>query len=64
MGAWGLARGALEPVLTGFTAHLSDLNALWPECRNRSPNVKAFLAFLVEKFAATPAWDRICEGPS
>lgn len=55
-----VSRGLLEPVLAGFAAHLSDLNALWPE--SRSPNAKAFLAFLIEKFAVTPAWDRICDG--
>ncbi len=57
-----VSRGELEPVLAGYAAHLSDLNALWPESRSRSPNVKAFLAFLLEKIGKVPAWDLLCDG--
>ena len=55
-----VARGELEPVLVGYAAHLSDLNALWPESRQRSPNVKAFVTFLLERFGSSPVWDQVC----
>ncbi|AOE65155.1 LysR family transcriptional regulator [Pseudomonas corrugata] len=50
-------RGELIPVLPQFTAERFSITALWPESRRGSPNVKAFIAFLLELFPATPAWD-------
>jgi hypothetical protein len=35
------------------------ITALWPESRRSSPNVKAFIAFLIELFPSTPPWDEV-----
>jgi len=54
-------RGELVPVLPQFTVERFAITALWPESRRGSPNVKAFTAFLLELFPATPPWDQIIE---
>lgn len=46
----------LIPVLQQFTVQRFAITALWPERRRGSPNAKAFIAFLVELFPATPSW--------
>ncbi len=50
-------RGELIPVLPQFTVERFTITALWPESRRGSPNVKAFIAFLIELFPSTPPWD-------
>ncbi|AKK00942.1 LysR family transcriptional regulator [Pseudomonas sp. Cab53] len=50
-------RGELVPILPQFTVERFSITALWPESRRGSPNVKAFIAFVLELFPETPAWD-------
>jgi DNA-binding transcriptional LysR family regulator len=50
-------RGELVPILTRFAVQRNSINALWPESRRGSPNVKAFLGFLTEVFASPSVWD-------
>jgi DNA-binding transcriptional LysR family regulator len=52
-------RGELVPVLPQFTVERFAITALWPESRRGSPNVKAFIAFLIELFPSTPPWDEV-----
>jgi DNA-binding transcriptional LysR family regulator len=52
-------RGELIPVLPQFTVERFAITALWPESRRGSPNVKAFIAFLIELFPSTPPWDDV-----
>jgi DNA-binding transcriptional LysR family regulator len=53
------ARGELVPVLTPFATGRSNINALWPESRRSSPNVRAFLSFLEEVFPSPAPWDKL-----
>jgi DNA-binding transcriptional LysR family regulator len=50
-------RGELVPVLPQFTMERFAITALWPESRRGSPNVKAFVAFLIELFPSVTPWD-------
>lgn len=52
-------RGELVPILPQFTAERFVITALWPQSRRGSPNVKAFIAFLIELFPATPPWEKV-----
>ncbi|MGN8342652.1 LysR family transcriptional regulator [Pseudomonas sp. SMV71] len=52
-------RGELVPILPQFTAERFVITALWPQSRRGSPNVKAFIAFLIELFPATPPWEEV-----
>jgi DNA-binding transcriptional LysR family regulator len=52
-------RGELIPVLPQFVIDRFTITALWPESRRGSPNVKAFVAFLVELFPSPTPWDEI-----
>jgi DNA-binding transcriptional LysR family regulator len=52
-------RGELIPVLAQFTVERFAITALWPESRRGSPNVKAFIAFLIELFPFIPPWDDV-----
>jgi DNA-binding transcriptional LysR family regulator len=54
-------RGELVPILPQFTMDRFAITALWPESRRGSPNVKAFTAFLLELFPATPPWDEVIQ---
>ena len=51
-------RGELVPVLPCFAGPRSKITALWPESRRRSPNVKAFVAYLAVVFGPAP-WDAL-----
>ncbi|WP_256586946.1 LysR family transcriptional regulator [Pseudomonas sp. GW456-12-1-14-TSB6] len=57
-------RGELVPILPQFTVERFSITALWPESRRGSPNVKAFIAYLVELFPPTPPWDELIKKPS
>jgi len=50
-----LARGALVPVLPGYTLRARDLYAVYPQNRHLSPKVRAFVDFAAEIYR-TPAW--------
>ncbi|MCJ8206448.1 LysR substrate-binding domain-containing protein [Pseudomonas sp. RGM2987] len=52
-------RGELVPILPQFTVERFVITALWPQSRRGSPNVKAFIAFLIELFPSTPSWDEV-----
>jgi DNA-binding transcriptional LysR family regulator len=54
-----LRRGEVVPVLREFLRPRSHINALWPESRRSSPNVKAFVSFLVELFPSPTPWDAL-----
>jgi len=53
--------GNLTPVLTDYIWPISPAYAMYPPTRHLSYRVRAFIDFLVEKFAGTPQWDRDCE---
>jgi DNA-binding transcriptional LysR family regulator len=53
--------GNLTPVLTDYTWPISPAYAVYPPTRHLSYRVRAFIDFLVDKFAGTPQWDRDCE---
>ncbi|HEY7744671.1 MAG TPA: LysR family transcriptional regulator [Burkholderiales bacterium] len=56
-----LRAGRLQRVLDGFRAHGtfgSDVYAVYLPTRYLSPKVRAFVDFLVERFAPEPYWDR------
>lgn len=54
-----VARGELQPLFYAYAVDRFAITALWPESRRGSPNVKAFVAFLNELFAAPTSWDEI-----
>jgi hypothetical protein len=49
------------PILRDFEWPVSPAFAVYPPTRHLSYRVRAFIDFLVERFAGTPAWDRDCE---
>jgi DNA-binding transcriptional LysR family regulator len=52
-----IERGALVPLLTEFRPPQLDIHALYPPTRHLSHRVRAFVDFLVQRFAGTPYWD-------
>lgn len=52
-------RGLLVPVLPELAVERFAVSAVWPESRRGSPNVKAFIAFLLEIFPDPAPWDVI-----
>jgi DNA-binding transcriptional LysR family regulator len=53
--------GLLVPVLAAFAVERSSITAMWPESRRASPNVKAFLSFLLEVFPSPASWDTLID---
>jgi len=53
--------GKLIPVLTDYAWPISPAYAVYPPTRHLSYRVRAFIDFLVDKFAGIPQWDRDCE---
>ena len=53
--------GNLIPVLTDYSWPISPAYAVYPPTRHLSYRVRAFIDFLVDKFAGIPQWDRDCE---
>lgn len=51
-----LRSGALKPILTEFTPIELAIYALYPERRNLTPKVRAFVDFLAEAFSPAP-WE-------
>jgi len=56
-----IRRGNLVPILTDVEWPKSPGYAVYPPTRHLSYRVRAFIDFLVERFAGTPQWDRDCE---
>jgi DNA-binding transcriptional LysR family regulator len=53
-----LRSGALRAVLTDFPPVELGIYAVYPERRNLSPKVRAYVDYLRERFGDTPYWDR------
>jgi len=50
--------GELTPILTDYTIPTVNAYALYPPTRHLSQRVRAFVEFLVERFADKPYWER------
>lgn len=50
--------GRLVRVLPDYAEDASDVLAIYPNRRNLSPNVRAFVDFLAEQFGKVPPWER------
>lgn len=53
-----LRAGELKPVLCKFRPAELDMHAVYPERRNLTPKVRAFVDFLAQKFGGEPPWDK------
>ena len=49
------------PLLTGYRWPTVYAYAVYPHTRHLSQRVRAFVDFLVERFAGVPYWDRCLE---
>ena len=61
LAAEAIRRGALVPILEDCAWPTTPAYAVYPPTRHMSYRVRAFIDFLVERFAGTPQWDRDCE---
>jgi DNA-binding transcriptional LysR family regulator len=52
--------GALQPILCTFKPQELAVYAVYPERRNLSPKVRAFIDFLTVTFGPTPPWEKDC----
>jgi len=52
--------GALKPVLCNFKPQDLSVYAVYPERRNLTPKVRAFVDFLAATFGPTPPWEKDC----
>jgi DNA-binding transcriptional LysR family regulator len=52
-----IEQGSLVPILTEYKPSQLDAYAIYPQTRHLSQRVRAFVDFLVERFAGTPYWD-------
>ncbi len=59
--AQAIRSGNLVPLLSTYSLPVMPAYALYPATRHLSFRVRAFIDFLVERFAGTPQWDRDCE---
>ncbi|MCK5779265.1 MAG: LysR family transcriptional regulator [Rhodospirillales bacterium] len=50
--------GRLVRVLPDYAEDASDVLAIYPNRRNLSPNVRAFVDFLADQFGKVPPWER------
>jgi DNA-binding transcriptional LysR family regulator len=53
-----LREGSLVPVLTGYPTYEPAIHAVLPSGRQAPAKVRAFVAFLAERFGRNPKWDR------
>ena len=60
LSAEAIRKGNLVPILEDFDWPVSPAYAVYPPTRHLSYRVRAFIDFLVERFAGTPQWDRDC----
>lgn len=56
-----IEQGQLVPLLTGYRWPTVYAYAVYPHTRHLSQRVRAFVDFLVERFAGVPYWDRCLE---
>ncbi|MEQ8318929.1 MAG: LysR family transcriptional regulator [Rhodospirillales bacterium] len=56
-----LKDGHLVRVLPDYAEDASDVLAIYPNRRNLSPNVRAFVDFLAAEFGQVPPWERSLE---
>ncbi|MDH3778715.1 MAG: LysR family transcriptional regulator [Gammaproteobacteria bacterium] len=61
LAAEAIRRGNLVPIFTDIEWPITPAYAVYPPTRHLSYRVRAFIDFLVERFAGTPQWDRECE---
>lgn len=50
--------GRLVRILPDYMDESSDIVAVYPQRRNLSPNVRALIDFMVERFGGVPPWER------
>ncbi|MGH8174899.1 MAG: LysR substrate-binding domain-containing protein [Steroidobacter sp.] len=55
-----LRSGELKPVLCKFKPQELAVYAVYPERRNLTPKVRAFVDFLAETFGPEPPWEKDC----
>ncbi|EIM28716.1 LysR family transcriptional regulator [Microvirga lotononidis] len=53
-----LRDGSLVPVLTAYPTYEPAIHAVLPSARQAPAKVRAFVAFLAERFGPEPEWDR------
>ena len=53
--------GRLVRLLPKYTYEKADLLAVYPDRRNLSPKVRAFIDFLTEQFSPVPPWEKISD---
>lgn len=58
-----ICSGELVPILTDYNWPVTPAWAVYPPTRHLSYRVRAFIDFLVEKFAGRPYWDEDCAAP-
>lgn len=58
-----IERGELVPLLADVEWHAVNAYAVYPQTRHLSHRVRAFVDFLVERFAGVPYWERCLESP-
>lgn len=58
-----ICAGDLVPILTEYEWPVSPAYAVYPPTRHLSYRVRAFIDFLVERFAGIPHWDEECDAP-
>jgi DNA-binding transcriptional LysR family regulator len=56
-----IEEGKLVPVLSDYAWRSVNAYAVYPQTRHLSQRVRAFVDFLVERFAGVPYWDRCLE---
>jgi len=61
LAAEAIRLGNLVPILHNYKWPVTPAYAVYPPTRHLSYRVRAFIDFLVERFADTPQWDRDCE---
>ncbi len=61
LAAEAIRHGNLVPILADIEWPTSPAYAVYPPTRHLSYRVRAFIDFLVERFAGTPQWDRDCD---
>ena len=58
-----LKDGRLVRILPDYAEDASDILAIYPNRRNLSPNVRAFVDYLANHFGALPPWERSVSDP-
>lgn len=56
-----LRAGRLDRILPEYTHEKADILAIFPDRRNLSPRVRAFIDYLVERLGTVPPWDQMAQ---